>query len=49
MVYSSEGLEEVQVQDKTCGGSRLFVVSGMRALAEVKGPYICLPWFAVDP
>ena len=49
MVYSSEGVKEVQVRDRICGGSRLFVVSGMRALAEVKGPYICLTRLAVDP
>jgi hypothetical protein len=49
VVYSSEGVEEVQVRDQICVGSRLFVVSGMRALAEVKGPYICLPRLAVDP
>jgi hypothetical protein len=49
VVYSSEGVEEIQVLDQICEGSRLFVVSGMRALAEVKGPYICLPRFTVDP
>ena len=49
MVCSSEGVEEVQVRNQICGGSRLFVVTGMRALAEVNGPYICLPWFVVDP
>lgn len=49
MVYSSEGVEEAQVRDQICGGSRLFVVPEMRALAEVKGPYICLRRFAVDP
>lgn len=48
-MYSREGVEEVQVRDQIGEGSRLFVVSGMRALAEVKGPYICLPRFAVDP
>jgi hypothetical protein len=49
VVYSSEGVEEIQVRDQICGSSRLFVVSGMRALAKVKGPDIGLPRLAVDP
>lgn len=33
MVGSSEGVEEVQVRDQICGGSRLFMFTGMLALA----------------